>query len=209
MNWTDLEVIWKRQPLPLGAEADAAELRRTFDAQSRKLSATFAVRNVSEAAAGLFVAAVFGYVGLRMGRSGWPLALAVALVLGVTGVFVRELWRARRRKLGAEAPLLAKLEADIAELRHQRRLLLTVRTWYLAPLALAMVIVGVTVIGSKPEAVRLLREPFILTALAGYVLLCVGLFWVVWVVNRRAVRQRLDPRLAELEKLHRDLLSPS
>ena len=35
----------------------------------------------------------------------------------------------------------AKLEADLAELRHQRRLLLNVWAWYLAPCLGAIIIV--------------------------------------------------------------------
>jgi len=207
MNWNDLEVIWKRQQLPQGPDADLAILRQTFEAKSRRMAAVLAVRNLSEAAAGLLVAVVFAYAGFRMKRVGWPMAVAATLVLVVTGFFIREFVRGRRQRLGAEAPLLAKLEADIAELRHQRRLLLTVRAWYLAPLAVAMVIVGVTITLNDPNAALLLREPFILFALTSYVILCVLLFWGVWVLNRRAVQKQLDPRLQELEKLHRDLLS--
>ncbi|MCX6955954.1 MAG: hypothetical protein NTV51_27755 [Verrucomicrobia bacterium] len=209
MNWNDLEVIWKRQQLPQGPEADLAILRQTFAAKSRRMATVLAVRNVSEAAAGLLVAAVFAYAGFRMKRVGWPMAVAVILVLGVTGFFIREFVRGCRQRLGAEAPLLAKLEADIAELRHQRRLLLRLRSWYLAPLAVAMIVVGGTIAWNDPNTALLLKEPFILFALTSYVILCVVLFWGVWVLNRRAVQQQLDPRLAELEKLQRDLLSSS
>lgn len=209
MNWTDWEMIWKRQELPQGADAEIETLRQTFEAKSRKLARGVLVRNVSETAAGLLVSAVFAYAGFRMKRHGWPLGIAVALVLGVTGVFVAEMVRARRRQLGAEAPLLVKLEAEIAEIRRQRRLLLTLRVWYLAPLAVAMVIVVLTVMWNDPMSALLLKEPFVLFALTAYGVFCVLLFWAVWVMNRRAVRKQLDPRLEELEKLHRSLFSPS
>jgi hypothetical protein len=37
---------------------------------------------------------------------------------------------------------------------------------------------------------------------------CLLFFVVVWALNRRAVRVQIEPRLAELEKLKSDLLSP-
>lgn len=125
MNLHDFEAIWKRQELPRGAEADLAALRATFAAKNRKLAATLLVRDLAEASAGLLVAAVMGFVGWKLGPTAWPVAVAVALVLGVTGFFLWERVRAHRRKLGAEAAILAKLDADIAELGHQRQLLLS------------------------------------------------------------------------------------
>jgi hypothetical protein len=208
MNWNDWEMIWKRQELPRGADADLAELRRTFEARSGKLARTLLVRNVSEAGAGLFVAAVFASVGFRL-KTAWPMALAVGLILAVTAFFIWEMIRARRGRLGAEAPLLAKLDADIAELRHQRRLLLSLRIWYLTPIAVAMLLVGAAVALNNPASVLLLKEPLILFSLMFYVLLCVLLFWGVWVLNRRAVRKQIDPRLQELEKLRNDLFVSS
>ena len=208
MNWNNWDMLWKRQELPCGPGADLAALRATFDAKSRRLARALLVRNVAEAAAGVLVSVVLAVAGFRLRWPGWPIGVAVMLVLGVTGFFVRELVRARRQRLGAEAPLRARLEADLAELRHQRRLLLGLRSWYLAPLAAAMVIVGVTAGWNAPQSALLLQEPFILFALTAYVILCVLLFQTVWVLNRRTVRQQLEPRLAELERLHRSLPTP-
>ena len=204
MNWSDLEALWRSQNLPAGPEADLAALERGFEAKRRKMARGFFWRDVREAAAGLFVAGVFAHTGWQMGRAGWPIALAVVLMLGLTGFFVQQRVRAHSRRLGSDAPLLAKLEADLAELRHQRRLLLSVGKWYLAPCIAAAAIVACT---------ALVHAPIVLSAklLAGVSMLLILALtcWGVWALNRWAVRKCLAPRLEELEKLHQALLSPS
>jgi type II secretory pathway component PulM len=122
-------------------------------------------------------------------------------MLGLTGFFVRERIRARRQRLGVDAPLFAKLEADLAELRRQRHLLLNIGKWYLAPCMAAAAIFAATTMAHAPI-------PWPAKLLAGVVmlLLLALTYWGVWALNRRAVRVQLDPRLEELEQLHRNLL---
>ena len=204
MNLNDYESIWKRQELPVGANADLKALRETYETKRRKMAGTLFVRDIVEASAGLFVAVVFGFKGWHMGKAGWPIALAVALILGVTFFFIRERFRARRTRVGADGPVLAKLEADIAELQHQRRLLLSVATWYLAPCLAAMLIFAATISISAPTPLS--RDPLFQAIYWAFVAI---LYWGVWALNRRAVRRQIDPRLAELEKLRADLLSSS
>lgn len=199
-------MIWKRQEQPRGADADVAQLAQTFDATSRHFARTLFWRNLGEASAGLVVAVVFTLVALRLKHVAWPVFLAVGLVLAVSGFFLWEMARARRMRARPDAPLPVKVAGDIAELRHQRRLLLSLRGWYLLPLAAAMVLFGVSVGLNDPMSAYLLKEPIVIGALATYAGLCAGLFGVVWMANRTAVRQRVEPRLAELEKL-RDALS--
>jgi MFS family permease len=204
MNWNDYEGVWKRQELPVGADADVATLRTTLETKRRKLYATLLVRDLTEAVAGIVVAVAYAYFWWKVGKSGWPLSLAIVLILGVSGFFVRERFRTRRLRLSAKAPLLAKVDADIAELRHQRRLLLNIWSWYLAPCAAAMAIQG-AVIFRRPVWDSN-RNPFVL---AGFGVFFALIFWFVWTINRRAVRKQIEPRLAELEKLRHDLLSLS
>ncbi len=215
MNWNDYEAIWKRQALPVGATADVAELWHTFEAKRRKLAATLLVRDVLEASAGLLVAGVFAFVWWHMGREGWPIGVAILLLLGVTGFFVRERIRTHRARLGPEASVLAKLEAELAELRHQRRLLLNVWAWYLAPCAGAIVCFGLAVMRKMildlpPEFfTKLLDHPLLIAGIVGYCLVFLPLlFWGVSAMNRRAVRKNIEPRIEELEKLQQELQPP-
>lgn len=210
MNLNDYEALWKRQELPVGEADDMAKLRNTFETKNRKQAATLFVRDLLEGLAGLLVSAVLAYIWWHIGPNGWPLSFAIALVLGVSGFFARERFRVRRLRLAANATLLAKVEGDLTELRHQRRLLLNLWSWYLLPLAGAMVIVVVTVARLLPADIlaALQKSPAALAWIIGYFVLVVPLcFWGAWWLNRRAVRKQIDPRIIELEKLRDDLLS--
>jgi hypothetical protein len=212
MNWSDLEYVWKRQAPPAGASADVDVLRRNFEASHRKTAAALAVRDYSEAAAGLLSSAVFAYTWWRLGRDGWPFAITIALILGVSAVFCRERIRSHRRRVGPAVSLLAKLDADIAELRHQRRLIFSITTWYLASLAASWAVAVATLaVHSARHAppgffIDLMKNPATASFIIGYFLVCAPLcFWWAWRMNRTAVLERLDPRIEELEKLRRDL----
>jgi hypothetical protein len=210
MNWNDYEAVWKRQELPVGAGVDLAEVRTTFETKRRKLAATLLVRDLAEAAAGLLFAGVMANVAWHMGPRAWPLAFAIALVLGISGFFVRERLRTRRLRLGADAPLLTKIESDLAELRHQRRLLLNLWSWYLGPCLGALAIFGFTVVRQLPPAffAALRQHPPALAWIVLYLAVILpACFWGAWAMNRRAVRKSLEPRIAELEKLRQDLVS--
>lgn len=205
MNWSDYEMIWKRQKPPLGAGADVTELKDTFEAKRRKLYAALLVRDYSETAAGLLGGGAFALLWWKMGRVGWPIGIALLLILGVCSVFVRERLRVRRLRLGADAPLLAKVGADLTELQYQRQLILKLWWWYLGPILVAVAIIGCTISRSRP-AWDIARDPVFIT---GHWILNTALFWFAWEINRRAVRKQIEPRIAELEKLRRDLLSAS
>ena len=205
MNWSDYEAIWKRQDLPAGACADVAVLKDSFEKKRRKLAATLVVRDTVEAAAGVVVSIALVVIWWKLGKAGWPIAGAIACIFGVTGFFVRERIRAHRNQLGPDAALLAKLEAEIAELRHQRRLLLGIWTWYLAPCLAAILIVLATILHHVPAGAFAGHALFAGGFLGGYLVLLGSIFWVIWVANRRAVRKQIEPRLEELEKLQQSL----
>jgi hypothetical protein len=203
MNWNDVKATWAGQQLIPAPLADLKTLRQDFEAKQRRLARSLLWRDGREAAAGLLVAGTFAYIGWQMGNAGWPIALAVALMLGVTVFFIRERVRTRRERVGADAPFAVKLEAEIAELRRQRGLLLSVGTWYLAPCMGAAAIVAVTALihAPIPLSAKLLAGVIMLLTLA---LTC----WGVWALNRWAVQRNIDPRLRELEDLRRYLLPP-
>ena len=203
MNLSDYEAVWKRQPLPRGVEADLINLKQTFETNRRKMAATLLVRDWLELLACGFMVIVYARFWQRVGPAGWPMGVAILMILTVAGVFIRERLRSRRNRLGADAPLMVKISADLAELRYQRRLLLRVWFWYIAPCAIAMLI-HASVIVRRTRPWDPLREPISL----GAIMIFIGLVcWFAWIINRRAVRLRIEPRIAELEKLHQDLSS--
>ena len=203
MNWNDYEAAWKRQELPVGAKADLDILKATFESKHRKMAAVLSASDLLEAGAGVVSCVAYGFVWSKMGRSGWPIAISIALVLAVVAVLIRERVVARRNRLGPEATLLAKVEADMAVLHRRRRLTMGLWIWYLGPTALSMVIVGQTICASRPE-MDIARDPFFL---GGFYAFFALLLWFAWEINRRAVIKRLDPRLEELEKLRREISS--
>jgi hypothetical protein len=122
-------------------------------------------------------------------------------MLGVAAFFILERIRARRGKPGFDAPMLAKLEADLAELRHQRRLLSNVGIWYLAPLGAGIATMLAAVYLSLPGPVRERGLVYFAGCLAAAALL----FWGVWALNRRAVSKGVEPAILELERLRDEL----
>jgi hypothetical protein len=91
--------------------------------------------------------------------------------------------------------VLAKIDADLAELRRQRHLLLDVALWYLAPIGVAIALVLTALIAKVPPENR---DPVFIAGMAAFQAAVLGF---AWVINRRAVRRQIEPRLAELEKL--------
>jgi hypothetical protein len=205
MNWSDLESTWKRQQPPVPVVGDLNTLEKTFGTKSRKLARVLFWRDLREGIAGLAVIGFTARVLWHNGKLNWPLAVADLLVLAVTTFFFRERIRARRIRLGPDSPLLAKLDADIDELHRQRRLLLNVAIWYVAPLMTAWAIVMTS---------RFINEPALLEGWrhrlfwGSYVVGSIFLLGPgIWALNRRAVRKQIEPMIAGLERLRADLLS--
>ncbi len=204
MNWSDYEAIWRRQPLPVGATADVAVIRASFDVHSRKMAATLRVSDFAEALAGVAGMIAFAAIWWKMGWSGWPVGGALVLVARVTWVFFGERRRVRQTRPTADAPMVERVEADIVELRRRRELVQRIWWWYLGPVAAA---VGLVVLAFVLRAQAWQREGLILF-LGGFTPLWLITLGVAWWINRQALRQRIEPRLAELEKLRSALLTP-
>lgn len=199
MNWNELEKVWRTVPAPAGAPAiDAAN----FPARQRQLARALARRDWLEAGTGFLVAAAFaGFLG-GLGVSDWRGWVAVGLVLAVSGFFLRERRRARRLRPAPEAPLLVQLDGEIAELRHQRRLLRNVAWWYLTPLAVSTLLFAWALLAHVAERTGHFDTTFLLK-FGGVV---AGLDVAIWWLNRRAVATEIEPRLQACEAARADLV---
>jgi hypothetical protein len=206
MNWDELESLWKRQEPLSEPSADLETLRNTFGEKSRKLARNLFWRDLREAVVGVGVAGFLASVAWHRGKGYWPFAFPIFVILGVSLFFVLERTRVRKTALKPGAPLLAKLEADIAELRHQRRLQSNVATWYLAPLMGALAIILATLAGNQPRFVKTLSHQLFL---AGYIGFCIAITWGIWALNQRAVRRGIDPRISELERMRASVVPPN
>jgi hypothetical protein len=215
MNWNDYEAIWKRQELPVGAGADLTDLRATFETKRRKLARGLFVRDLIEGFGGALLALAFGTWAWRTGRAGWPFAVGVLLILGVASVFLHSWLRSRRTRLGPEAALLVRLDLNIAELRHQRRLLDNIGKWYLTPYVIAIGLMGwdLSRYAGRRAPPGLMREmltaPLTLAWILVLLLVILWAFWWWWRGIQHVVHQRIDPRLEELMKMRRDVLAPT
>jgi hypothetical protein len=211
MNWNELEVIWRRQKTP-STTTDGAEIRRTFEERHRKMRATLLVRNVAEGGTGLVLTPVITYLGTRQGTAAWPLRITAALLFAVTCVFVVDQLRIWRHRLGPGVPLLAKVDAELWELRHQRRLIQAWAWWYVSPCVVAITIGFIALsrlnFGKAPPGLltEILTTPITLVWIV-ILLAVVGVaLWRIWHANREAILKQIDPRIVELETLRGSML---
>ena len=194
MNWNELQQLWQtQQPVAPPPAWNPAE----FERQRARLARTLARRDWLEAGVGIAVAIFFAATLVPLGPAAWPGWISVALILGVSAIFIRERRRARRSAPPPEAPLLIKLEADIAELRHQCRLLHTVALWYVLPLMLAMVFLFWGVTAALPAPL----PPLWSWRVGLFGLGMLGFSAVIVWINREAARTTLEPKLRELNSI--------
>jgi len=197
MKWIDCEAAWKRQPVAKAGAAEVEALERSFESKRRQMSQARFVRAVIEGSMAPLVCLAIGVAWWIRGRGGWPTLFAVALILIGSGAAWFLCRRARRPGPSADAPLLAKVRADIDELQRERGRLLTLRSSAYGPvIAVVLLIPFILYIASDRRA-----DSFAVAFSLYYsVTLVAG-----WLLNRREVRARIDPRLDELEKLRQAL----
>lgn len=202
MNWNELQRAWQGELLRLSpGRWNPAD----FAARRRRLARTLAVRDWTEAAAGAVVASGFACFLLFFRISDWRGWAAVLLTAMVSVAFVRERWRARRARPPVEAALLARLEAEIVELRHQRNLLRGILWWYLSPLGVAMLLFTWSLF-AHIEAAGVTPDVTMLWFLGAATL---GLGAAIWWLNRWTVRAWLEPLLEACERERAELAASS
>jgi hypothetical protein len=213
MNWNEWEMIWRRQQTPVGAGADLALLKQTFEKQRRKLRRSILVRDVSEGVTGLALFTLLAFISTQAGVSGWRVWTGLTLLLGVSLVFAFDFIRAHRSRVPGDATILVKIDAEIAELRHQRRLLARIGLWYFLPMAASFVLIA------SAWAARIGREippsmlhdalntpKKIIWLVSTGVITGAATVWV-WREQAKSMRTRVNPRLEELNKLREDFLN--
>ncbi|WP_412061084.1 hypothetical protein [Rubrivirga sp. IMCC45206] len=188
-----LQTVWQTADVPVPrVDADAfAELRT----EAERFDRTIRWRDRREYAAAAIVAVLFA--------RGFPSADGldrVGIVLAVLGAaFVCAwMWRAQRRRppVAPGAPTAEALRVALERVEIQIRLLRTVAWWYLLPLMVGPVLMGV-----GGPLVELVTGPPLAPARTGLVLLLSGLvlalmgglLWGVYWLNQRAVARDLLP----------------
>lgn len=197
MNWNELEQVWRTAPVMNQPSVDTAE----FAARRRRMQLSLARRDWLEAAVGLGVASSFAGFLVFLGVADWRGWLAVGLVLAVSGLFVVERQRARRLRPATDAALLVQLDGEIAELRHQRRLLLRVAWWYLLPLGAATLLFVWALLDFVAQRTGKFDAAFLIKFAAVSAAVDVAIWWL----NRRAVTTEIEPRLRACEAARAEL----
>lgn len=204
MKWNDLESTW-RQQIPASEPArDPAELRQSFAAKSQRQARHLLWQDLRSVAASAFVIGYLIYLAgtPRLAPYRVPVALALVPLLAVGLHCVFELLRRRRARISPHAPLLARLEADLDELRHHHHRLVVIAPWYLAA-----IFVSALFVMAAPWLVNGEMLPAQARKTAGFIALFVVILIVAVLRNRREARRQTEPRLRELQQLHDDLLA--
>lgn len=198
MNWTEFERTWQAAlPRYQPPTWDVGQ----FEQQRRRLARTLARRDWLEAGVSFGVAAFFAAILSLLGRAAAPAWGAVAILVVMGAVFVRERRRARALAPAPDAPLRQRIEAEIAELEHQRRILGSVLWWYVLPFVAVVALLLWGAHAALPGPVT----PEAWLRMAGFGALCVAVGGVVVWLNRFAVRRDIEPQLRDLERLRAEL----
>ena len=177
----DLKDAWRRR-LAEGGEEPSRELARVRE-RARALEAVVRRRDWLESGVALAVLPVFTYFALRAGDAVTRVGSAV-LALSCVLIPLR-LRAARRRPPDPSLPVATFLRLQLDLVVSQRRLLLTVPLWYLAPLGVGVVLFFA---GGSPS-------PWLTGA---YVVIVAVFFHRLYRLNRDAVTSELEPREREL-----------
>jgi hypothetical protein len=203
MNWDEITSLWKRQQAKPLADIEHEKLDSLFTVTNRKLARRLFWTDTREILACMVVLVVFTVSALKKRDHGsWPLWTANVVILWTTFFFVRERIRAHRNKVPHDAPLLTKIGAEINMLKRRRYLAINIGYWYLGPIFAAWFLVLAST-GFHGLSYKL-QTPL---QMWGYMLFGFFIFWGIWKRNRLAVRKRMDPRIAEMEKLRSELSS--
>jgi hypothetical protein len=197
MKWTDCESAWKRQPVAVATAAEIRALEESFESKRRQMERTRLVRAVIDGSMPLLVCAGLALAFFIRGSGGWPALLAIAFILVGSGVAWLACRRARQQAPGPDASLRVKVEADIGQLQRERRRLLTMRSTVFGPVIAVVLLIPFLIFIASDR-----KGDWFAVAFSVYyaATLVAG-----WILNRREVRSRIDPRLDELEKLRQAL----
>ena len=190
MTDEDLKNIWAQQRASERSVPVAPEDVWRLAGESERFESTIFWRDVREWAATVVVAGVLLFYVFRQPTIHWlPIGAAILACLPMTYVAII---RQKRPAAEPSRSLTDHLRESIASVRHQVRLLRSVLWWYLAPLALSLLLIQI-------DATRTGRVHFDGKLLLSSVV-TVGVFFGIWKLNQRAVRIDLEPRLRALEK---------
>jgi len=189
----ELGRLWRDQPTR-SPNVEEDQMLTQVKQDARSFDRTTLWRDARETIAAI---AVLAFMGWRSwSEAGWLPKAGFAVATICMLFTITHMLRARRLhgRVGDDASLVDRLQAELHKLEVQAELLASVMSWYLLPIA-----VGTTAWmlaldpprGTGKLAVSLMG----LTVVFGFT------GWVVWKLNQYVLRAELRPRIEELQGL--------
>lgn len=196
MNFEHLQKSWQSQdaakPVSIHADALLKEVRREQLSFRRMIF----WRDVREVGVAAVLVPVFIASGLKLS---WTLHLCAFGCFVVGAYFLVDRWQQRKKTPDLHASLKDCTATALAEVGHQIWLLKNVLWWYLLPIYVPMLVffgwLGWSIPGPTFAKIAVLLG--MLCPMSIVTLLYAGIYWL----NQRAVKQDLEPRRQELERL--------
>lgn len=205
MSFDELQLAWQHDREAETQPRTDAKVLRQVRSQSRAFTRRIFWRDVREVLASFLVAGVFGNIAWQAQKEGahaWPAWIAAALPLAVGFYFMIDRGIMRRRAAPQGDDVRTELARAAVEVKHQVWLLRNITWWYLAPLAIATMMLALQITLYGPESFPWFAKVVIwgiMVGTTGWV------DWLIWKLNQKAVDQELLPRLAELESRQQEL----
>ena len=199
MNLDDLKVEWRlemeraSQTVDLrfeGIKGDVSEFRRGLRFGDFWLIFAFLGVSVITVSTQWFTLDGAGWMS-KLGAVAWVLFTAWLIIA---------LRKARKVRRSDDWTLRSRLEIEIERVERQRTLATNVAAWYVAPMLCAIVLSN---LGGHHDTTGSYTPDGMLWVLLSVQL---ALFALVYWLCRREVRRKIDPLLARLKALYRDLL---
>jgi len=209
MSFEEMQQIWREnEPGPGAAPAmgqPTKELLADVRRESRRFDRRIWWRDFFEISAGLLVAGLFGRLAWKAQAAGlvpWVGWVGAALPLMVAAFLLVDRIIRHYRSIPQGEPVIAELDRALAEVEHQAQLLRSMAWWYLLPILLSILLLSfqahLQLPLVMPSGIQLLKSTLWL--------LFLGAFSVrLWHLNQRAVKEKLEPRLAALAACRRAL----
>jgi len=195
MNPDALKAAWQSQTSQRHVTIDAEALLREVRRNERHFKRIIFWRDVQEVGVSLVLVPVWIWLG-RSHDLPWTWYLCIPTLLWISAFMVVDRIRQRRWQPKPGDALRARIESSLAQVEHQIWLLRNVFWWYLLP-------PGVAVAAFFAQCAWLARDlgwkaGFIV---AGVVAVAALILWGVYWMNQTAVRDELEPRRLELQRL--------
>jgi len=195
MNLDELKAVWQSQTSTRRLTIDAEVLLQQLQRNKKSFETAVFWCYFREVGVSLVMVPVWIWIGLRYDLP-WTWYLCIPALLWIAGFMVLDRVRQRRRQPRLGNALRECVEHSLAQVEHLIWLARNVLWWYLLP-------PGVAIAAFFGHIAWMVRDVGWLGELivAGMIVVAGLVFWGVYWINQRAIRDELAPRQQELRAL--------